>query len=331
MGAAKLLGLVLAFVGLGLGIATAQPATMMNGRLVPYIPHLLPPEAGGPLQSSQGQSLQPQPKIAPARDANICVKFLRSNRDVLRIVSSYANGSARNPNMSAEQTVNFIGSTITQEVRNVADANYFTKNASTYYKCLDHIDRSIIGALWPDLNAVIVRKEKQESIEADTNKRQRESQLQREKEQEAANEERVRKQAAIDVLPSNRLLRSYRLYIDVKQCFDARKGYALVYLNENQMMDAKIRVVAIEKSMKDVDPTIDTDAIWRKANAREADDTPTNEIAAIFQFADAVGRKWVSSPDWIEESHDYCKRSYSSLTDLYNTTGNRNTEIKKDF
>ena len=126
----------------------------------------------------------------------------------------------------------------------------------------------------------------------------------------------ARRQAAIDAQPTNRLLKAYRLYIGVKQCVEARKGYALVYLNDDQMVDAKSRVIAIEKAMVAADPAIDPNAIWTKANGPEENDNPPNEIAAIFQLGDALGKRWLSSPEWIQESDDYCKRAYSALSDL---------------
>ncbi|WP_426313811.1 hypothetical protein ACN9MF_20040 [Methylobacterium fujisawaense] len=141
----------------------------------------------------------------------------------------------------------------------------------------------------------------------------------------------ARRQAAIDAQPSNRLLKAYRLYIGVKQCVEARKGYALVYLNDDQMADAKSRVIAIEKAMVAVDPAIDPNALWTKANGPEENDNPPNEIAAIFQLGDALGKRWLSSPAWVQESDDYCNRSHSALSDLYSITIPNANVTPKDF
>lgn len=209
------------------------------------------------------------PTQAASPNPATCVHFLRTNPDVLRTVDAYAHGSARNPRMNVEETVSFVAGTIIEAVRNSTPSNRFTPHAALFYNCLSHITRADIQSLWPNLNAVIAEKEKREAVEAEKQFRQREAEQKREQEKLRIEMEQLRKQATIDALPSNRLLKSYRLYIGVKQCFEARNGYAAVYLTGQQVGDAKSRIVAIEKALKSADPTIDSDAVWSKANTPE--------------------------------------------------------------
>jgi hypothetical protein len=141
----------------------------------------------------------------------------------------------------------------------------------------------------------------------------------------------VRKQAAIDAQPANRLLKAYRFYIGVKQCVEARKGYALVYLNEDQMADARARVIAIEKATVGAEPAIDANAIWTKANGPDADNEASDDMTAVIQLADALGKRWLSSPEWVQESHDYCKRRHSALSSLYSIVIPAANVTPKDF
>ena len=261
--------------------------------------------------------------------AESCPTFLRTNPYVLRTIEGYAQSSARNTNMSADLTVKFVASSITEDVRRIASRE-FNRNASLYYQSLSSVDRSTIHKCWPDLNAVLVGKEQREAVEAEHQRQQQLVEQQKKQQNDAATAKRVRDQAAVDAQPSNKLLRAYHLYIDIKLCFESRKGYEVVYLNEEQLSDAKTRVVAIEQAVKEADPTIDTDAIWRQANDVEVT-TPTNGLSAIFQFADIMGRKWVSYPDWIEESDEFCKRAYSSLSEHYSSIIPDASVVKKDF
>lgn len=273
--------------------------------------------------------------VAPAQAASpdpaACLHFLRTNPDVLRTVDAYAHGSARNPRMNIEETVSFVAGTITESVRNSTPSNRFTPQAALFYNCLSHITRADIQNLWPNLNAVIAEKEKREAVEAEKQFRQCEAEQQQEQDKLRTKMEQSRKQTAIDALPSNRLLKSYRLYIGVKQCFEARNGYAAVYLSGQQMGDAKSRVVAIEKALKAADPTIDSDAVWSKANAPEPSEKAATEFGAVLQFADALGKRWVSSPEWIEEANDYCKRTFSALSDQYSEIVPGANVVRKDF
>lgn len=273
--------------------------------------------------------------VAPTQAASpnpaTCVRFLRTNPDVLRTVDAYAQGSARNPRMNVEETVSFVAATITESVRNSTPGNRFTPHAALFYNCLSHITRADIQSLWPNLNAVVAEKEKREAVEAEKQFRQRETEQQQEQEKLLIKTEQLRKQATIDALPSNRPLKSYRHYIGVKQCFEARNGYAAVYLSGQQMGDAKSRIVAIEKAFKATDPTIDADVVWSKANAPERSEKAATKIGAVLKFADALGKRWVSSPEWIEEANDYCKRTFSALSDQYSEIVPGANVVRKDF
>ncbi|MCJ2063381.1 hypothetical protein MKK63_11740 [Methylobacterium sp. J-088] len=231
--------------------------------------------------------------------------------------------------MNANQTVQFVASTIRDEVGRAAPA-IVNRNPRLFYESFEHIDRATIANCWPTLEAVIVSKERQEIAAAESERRQQEAQQQKEREAEAVSAERFRQQATIDAQPGSRLERAYRSYIGVKQCVEARRGYAAIYLTEEQGIDAKAKVVAIEKALRGSDPTLDPDAIWTKANQPPAQE-PSDGLAGLIQLSDGIGKQWLTYPQWFEESDDYCRHTYVGLSDQFTALIPDSRVVKKDF
>ena len=65
--------------------------------------------------------------------------------------------------------------------------------------------------------------------------------------------------------PENQLKAAYVDYIIVKRCYDAREGYAAVYINDAELSKAKTDVSSLEEKLKG--PNIDLDALWTQANS----------------------------------------------------------------
>jgi len=155
---------------------------------------------------------------------------------------------------------------------------------------------------------------------------------------EAAQEQ---KQSIVDQPSSNRtevggqpraqLVRSYRAYIDVKKCFDSRKGYAAVYLNEEQMQRARQWIKGIEGSLTSANRDLETSLLWKEANEPEKSTAEDSELAAIMQLGDIVGRGSLKNADWDDESSNFCKRSYENLRVMYEKLTPGSGQVTKDF
>ena len=84
---------------------------------------------------------------------------------------------------------------------------------------------------------------------------------------EAQAQQQAAERQAIENLPANFLGNSYIAYIVVKRCYDARAGYAAVYVSEPEMRQAKEAIKLIEDGMKPQLSTTDTvEQIWAKAD-----------------------------------------------------------------
>jgi hypothetical protein len=85
------------------------------------------------------------------------------------------------------------------------------------------------------------------------------------KEQAAKLEADRKEQARQDAMPINRLLTGYRFFHYVSVCNEARSGYLLKYVNDDDLERAHKAVRAIaDKASKD-DPSINTDNVWKQA------------------------------------------------------------------
>jgi hypothetical protein len=102
---------------------------------------------------------------------------------------------------------------------------------------------------------------RQQAIEEAKRKEEAERWRKAEQERQAA----AAAAAAEAAKPINRLRRAYFNYLVVKECYDVRLGYQLVYINEVEMERARVTVKAIETSILKQDSSIDTNNTWQQA------------------------------------------------------------------
>jgi hypothetical protein len=114
-----------------------------------------------------------------------------------------------------------------------------------YYDALGKADLGTLQACFPGLEVLLA-----------------------EKRQKIQDEENARVIAAAEARkPVNRLLAGYKRYALVKFCNEVRQGYLMVYVNDIELARARTAVKVIEDDAVREDSNLDTDAIWRRANA----------------------------------------------------------------
>jgi hypothetical protein len=86
--------------------------------------------------------------------------------------------------------------------------------------------------------------------------------------QKIQDQEKAKAEAAAEARkPVNRLLIAYGRYAFVKYCNEVRQGYLMVYVNDIELERARIAVRGIESDAIREDPSLNTDAVWKLANA----------------------------------------------------------------
>jgi hypothetical protein len=66
--------------------------------------------------------------------------------------------------------------------------------------------------------------------------------------------------------PRNRLLTAYSRYAYIKFCYEIRRGYVSVYVNDIELDRARAAAKDIEGDALKEDKDLDTDSIWKTAN-----------------------------------------------------------------
>lgn len=64
--------------------------------------------------------------------------------------------------------------------------------------------------------------------------------------------------------PEKHLAKAYGNYLGIKICYEIRQGYAMVWVNEQEMENAKTLIRGIEDAIT-ADHRLDTDKIWNSA------------------------------------------------------------------
>lgn len=87
--------------------------------------------------------------------------------------------------------------------------------------------------------------------------------------------------------PNGLLLQAYQAFQMVQACFDARRGYALVYANDVEFGSAKEKMRQIEAALKPKLAGVTTEQLWNKA-ATENGNGPSNIKSATLQQGQMV-------------------------------------------
>ena len=133
--------------------------------------------------------------------------------------------------------------------------------------------------------------------------------------QAAIEQREQQKQRAIDAeyarSPEGVLAASYDAYINVRQCYEARKGYNAVYVSNSEMEESKDAVKRIEQSLKSkLDRSMSTDDVWERVSGKRRD---------------SVGR------DYQEYMRRRCGIWLGSLTRILREQGFSEPARRKDF
>lgn len=152
---------------------------------------------------------------------------------------------------------------------------------------------------------------------ADVMRRSREIQAEQQRAYETAQAEAAK--------PENIMLTAYRHYLVVRQCFEARSGYAAVYLTPQQMEEAKAQVKGIEAGVLKRAPNLNTDEHWAAANRAE---TAANGDISELGF---TGRGAVKERTYTEQGRQFCSAATGWLKGAYGLFYPDSLTVKKDF
>ena len=193
------------------------------------------------------------------------------------------------------------------------------KNNLTYEKLRDDYINKITK----------IRKEQEEKKKAELLKKQQEEQKRKEDEERRRKEEEERKRKVqearekeykakqeFDSSPAGQLQNSYLDYLVIKNLYEAREGYAVVYVNSQQMKAAKKKIKEIEKKIKELG-NINTDKIWNYA---------TNIYKKKYDWSISMAK---SSGVYTNQYSGIAKLSLISLDNIYKKVVG--SSIEKDF
>jgi hypothetical protein len=131
--------------------------------------------------------------------------------------------------------------------------------------------------------------------------------------QRAEEEARRQREAAEGAkLRVNVLGNSYAAYVDVKRCYEARKGYSVIYISDPEMERARNAVREIEEAVK---PKVDTAAaenLWSRVQ-------------------EAQGRSFNPSGDYLERVRALCRERLEFLLETHLEQVPDSRSIEKDF
>tara|TARA_B100001057_G_scaffold340098_1_gene340909 strand:+ start:206 stop:1441 length:1236 start_codon:yes stop_codon:yes gene_type:complete len=174
-----------------------------------------------------------------------------------------------------------------------------------------------------------IRKEQEEKKKAELLKKQQEEQKRKEDEERRRKEEEERKRKVqearekeykakqeFDSSPAGQLQNSYLDYLVIKNLYEAREGYAVVYVNSQQMKAAKKKIKEIEKKIKELG-NINTDKIWNNA---------TNIYKKKYDWSISMAK---SSGVYTNQYSGIAKLSLISLENIYKEVVG--SSIEKDF
>jgi hypothetical protein len=69
--------------------------------------------------------------------------------------------------------------------------------------------------------------------------------------------------------PESVLRLAYLNYVYVRRCHESRKGYALVYITDAELEDARTATKQVEGLVRQMEPRLPIDQIWEEANLRK--------------------------------------------------------------
>lgn len=195
-----------------------------------------------------------------------------------------------------------------QRVERSGIADYYPNLALSLYR-LNYDDpvwrenigfyNSLLYVCFPELKTLYLTYQKSESA-----KQKKEMEAQR-----LAEEERNK--------PENRLRGRYQLYLNVKACFEAREGYAVVIINDVQMEHARNRIKEDEQNLLKFSPNLDITSIW-KAATDAFKGSPVDVGIGIVRLG---------SLESFDSVRFVCMSSYETLVSDRSEPG----PIKKDF
>lgn len=117
----------------------------------------------------------------------------------------------------------------------------------------------------------------------------------------------------VAALPMTVLGTTYAAYIDVRRCYDARKGYAVGYVSDPEMEQARDAALQIERAVKPkIDKAVSTERVWsRVARARSRAFQPTGDYSYI--------------------THALCREKLTKLLRILREQVPESSVIEKDF
>lgn len=116
---------------------------------------------------------------------------------------------------------------------------------------------------------------------------------------EQKRQERDARKQEEDNKPENRLQKMYATYLNIRYCYDVRKGFEHVFVNDLQMTDAKRYAAAIDKKLA----VESREEVWSKA---------------VADFNNSLAKMLITSPDGMRNAlgvsiPQYCQMAYRGL------------------
>jgi hypothetical protein len=118
------------------------------------------------------------------------------------------------------------------------------------------------------MKAEYAEQEKQEAIRAEKYRKEQEEYRRQVNEMQQRYAEQERARQAELAKPHNQLRTAYYGYMYVRACYNVRKGYVYVWINDEQLESARRVVERKEKLVLQQDSTLDTEAIWQQTAAK---------------------------------------------------------------
>jgi hypothetical protein len=128
--------------------------------------------------------------------------------------------------------------------------------------------------------------------------------------------EQAKKDAEEAKKPDNILKQAYHNYIMVKTCYEVRKGFKYVWINETQMYEAKQYASEIEKKLN----IRNHDEIWASIDAQKIHDS-------VWTTSQYTG---VRAEEVFAMGQSLCQMAHESLRQTYNQVLQQPV-LKKDF
>jgi hypothetical protein len=137
----------------------------------------------------------------------------------------------------------------------------------------------IIKSTYPEIKASIIQNiatRKQESDNAKTTyDKEQKDRASSEAAEQKEREESIARYNAYIGSPEGKLTYSYQRFQALQTCNEIRRGYAVQFINDEELSNAKAKIRAIESKLKPLLKDKDTNKLWAQATKRNQEFNPT--------------------------------------------------------